>query len=111
MDRPRCLDEPSVLDSNVCLLPLVKIALPLADCLGTSPRVVLSLEGNMKRLVLGLSLTAALFLPTGLAVSTAAANGNGPQYTCSSNGSSYQGLHPGEAKKLERAGYTCTQTN
>jgi len=64
----------------------------------------------MKRLVIALTLTVSLFLPTGLVVAAATTNGNGPQYTCS-NGSTYEGLRPGEAKKLERAGYTCTRTD
>ena len=62
----------------------------------------------MKRAIIGLSLAVSLFLPAGVAL---AAPG-GPRYTCSNaaNGSSYDGLKTGEAKQLERAGYTCVRT-
>ena len=63
----------------------------------------------MKRTIIGLSLAISLFLPVGVAVVAA----GGPRYTCSSsvNGSTYDQLNTGEAKKLERQGYTCVRTS
>ena len=66
-------------------------------------------ESTLKRLVIGLSLTFSLFLPTALVASAGSTNGNGRQFTCTTWGSSYEGLHAGEAKKLERSGYICVE--